>query len=286
MTKTRGIVEAGAEYRVPVGLFQGMTLESVSGPAFEITEDGQPVQPGHTFGAGVVVVRRTADGNSDDSGFVLAEPGDGTGGGEAGRGIATMTISGGNLTGTYTDGTAWDAGTLPVGPAGPQGPKGDPGTAATVTVGTVTTLAAGAQATVTNSGTSSAAVFNFGIPKGADGTGGGDDTSLGGTALSGTASSAGNLDITSPYVLQRISKIATSAPCTVAVYASASDRTADAGRITSTPNSISDLSVAPVVQATTVQGAMEVAAERGFTGSALYLYVSASTTVTLEVRPL
>lgn len=57
-----------------------------------------------------------------------------------------------------------------------QGEKGDPGDAATVTVGTVTTLPAGSQATVTNSGTTSAAVFNFGIPKGADGTGVGDMT--------------------------------------------------------------------------------------------------------------
>jgi hypothetical protein len=35
----------------------------------------------------------------------------------------------------------------------------------------VTTLAAGLSATVTNVGTSTAAVFNFGIPRGADGTG-------------------------------------------------------------------------------------------------------------------
>lgn len=42
-----------------------------------------------------------------------------------------------------------------------------------VTVGTVTTLAAGSPATVTNSGTDQAVVLNFGIPKGADGTGGG-----------------------------------------------------------------------------------------------------------------
>lgn len=57
-----------------------------------------------------------------------------------------------------------------------KGSKGDPGTAATVAVGTVTTLPAGSSATVTNSGTSSAAVFNFGIPKGTDGTGSGDMT--------------------------------------------------------------------------------------------------------------
>lgn len=49
--------------------------------------------------------------------------------------------------------------------------KGDKGDAATITVGTTTTLPAGSQATVTNVGTSSNAVLNFGIPKGADGTG-------------------------------------------------------------------------------------------------------------------
>lgn len=57
------------------------------------------------------------------------------------------------------------------GPTGPQGPQGD---AATIAVGTVQTLPAGSSATVTNSGTSEAAVFNFGIPKGQDGTGSGD----------------------------------------------------------------------------------------------------------------
>lgn len=47
-----------------------------------------------------------------------------------------------------------------------KGEKGDPGQAATITIGTTTTLPAGSSATVTNTGTSSAAVFNFGIPSG------------------------------------------------------------------------------------------------------------------------
>lgn len=46
---------------------------------------------------------------------------------------------------------------------------GVPGQAATITIGSTITLPAGSQATVTNSGTSSEAVFNFGIPKGEDG---------------------------------------------------------------------------------------------------------------------
>lgn len=52
-----------------------------------------------------------------------------------------------------------------------SGTQGVAGTAATITVGTVTTLAAGASATVTNGGSSSAATLNFGIPAGAAGQG-------------------------------------------------------------------------------------------------------------------
>ena len=54
-----------------------------------------------------------------------------------------------------------------------KGDEGDPsevpGPAATVAVGTVTTVAAGEPATVTNVGTSGAAVFDFEIPQGEDG---------------------------------------------------------------------------------------------------------------------
>jgi len=52
------------------------------------------------------------------------------------------------------------------------GPKGDAGNAATVAVGTTTTGAAGSSASVTNSGTTSAAVFNFTIPRGDTGAAG------------------------------------------------------------------------------------------------------------------
>ena len=58
------------------------------------------------------------------------------------------------------------------GSQGPQGPKGDTGAdgkAATISVGTVTTGSAGTSASVTNSGTSSAAILNFTIPQGAKG---------------------------------------------------------------------------------------------------------------------
>jgi hypothetical protein len=57
----------------------------------------------------------------------------------------------------------------PQGPAGTNGTNGTNGAAATIAVGSTTTLSAGANATVTNSGTSSAAVFNFAIPRGPQG---------------------------------------------------------------------------------------------------------------------
>ena len=59
--------------------------------------------------------------------------------------------------------------TIPKGDEGEKGDQGNPGTdgaAATVTVGTTTTGAAGTSAQVTNSGTTSAAEFNFTIPRG------------------------------------------------------------------------------------------------------------------------
>lgn len=59
---------------------------------------------------------------------------------------------------------------IPAGPSGSPGSPGSPGAAATITVGTTNTLAPGASAVVANAGTPSAAIFNFGIPAGQNGT--------------------------------------------------------------------------------------------------------------------
>jgi hypothetical protein len=59
------------------------------------------------------------------------------------------------------------------GSTGATGAAGAAGSAATISIGTVTTGAAGSSAVVTNAGTTSAAVLNFTIPRGADGSGGG-----------------------------------------------------------------------------------------------------------------
>ena len=76
------------------------------------------------------------------------------------------------------------------GQAGAPGTAGAPGAAATVTVGTTTTGEAGTEATVTNSGTTSAAVLNFTIPRGAKG----DKGDTGNTGPAGTTTFAGLTD--------------------------------------------------------------------------------------------
>ena len=73
----------------------------------------------------------------------------------------SLTVTG-NLTAPATDGEG--------------GSSGEAGTAATIEVGTVTTGEAGSSASVTNSGTTSAAVFDFIIPRGDKGEKG--DTGL------------------------------------------------------------------------------------------------------------
>ena len=66
--------------------------------------------------------------------------------------------------------------------AGSLGPSGPTGAAATVTIGTIATGDAGSQATVTNTGTSTAAVLNFTIPQGATGPAGSGGGGGGGTS--------------------------------------------------------------------------------------------------------
>ena len=67
---------------------------------------------------------------------------------------------------------SWDI--LSIGTQGIKGDKGEDGKAATIAVGTVTTGEAGTEASVTNSGTDSAAVFDFVIPQGKAGAKGAD----------------------------------------------------------------------------------------------------------------
>ena len=86
------------------------------------------------------------------------------------------------------------------GPRGPQGEKGADGAAATITVGTVTS---GAAASVTNSGTTSAAVFDFVLPKGDKGEKG-DTGEQGPQGETGATGPAGATGATGPQGIQGI----------------------------------------------------------------------------------
>lgn len=60
---------------------------------------------------------------------------------------------------------------LPIGLTGGKGDKGDPGQNATIQVGTVTMAAPGTSPSILNSGTATAAVLDFVLPKGDTGVG-------------------------------------------------------------------------------------------------------------------
>lgn len=90
-----------------------------------------------------------------------------------------------------SNGTSWvsDQGvTGATGPAGANGTNGTNGTAATVSLGTVSTGVPGSNVIITNSGTSSAALFNFTIPRG----------DVGATGATGPAGPSGAASIGSP----------------------------------------------------------------------------------------
>jgi microcystin-dependent protein len=139
-------VAAGSTTTLPAGSSATVTNSGTSSAA--VFDFGIP--KGDTGAAG-------ADGADGADGFspiaTVSKAGD----------TATISITdlNGTTTATITDGTD--------------------GAAATIAAGTTTTLAAGSNATVTNSGTSSAAVFDFGIPRGADGNDGAAATIAAGT---------------------------------------------------------------------------------------------------------
>jgi hypothetical protein len=88
----------------------------------------------------------------------------------------------------------------PTGATGSQGNQGPSGSAATIAVGTTTTGAPGSNASVTNSGSSSAAVFNFAIPTGQTGPTGtqGAQGPAGATGSQGPQGPAGNTGAQGP----------------------------------------------------------------------------------------
>lgn len=93
--------------------------------------------------------------------------------------------------------------TGPAGADGADGADGTDGAAATIAVGTTTTGAAGSSASVVNSGTSSAAIFDFTIPRGDTGATGsqgptGNTGATGATGPQGPQGDAGPTGATGP----------------------------------------------------------------------------------------
>jgi len=101
-----------------------------------------------------------------------------------------------------------------VGVSGPQGPQGDTGAAATIAVGTKTTGAAGSSVNVVNSGTSSAAVFDFTIPRGDTGATGDWSTAQ---TLNPQSGNSYTIASTDPGKLVTFSGAGTGTPATVTV---------------------------------------------------------------------
>jgi hypothetical protein len=116
--------------------------------------------------------------------------------------IATVSNSSAEPDTNSGNGGAWSL-LAQAGGVGPAGPSGPGGAAATVTVGTVNTGAAGTSASVTNVGSSTAAVLNFTIPQGAAGSGGGSGSGstsgISGAAMSHVEPSGGTPGLTPEY---------------------------------------------------------------------------------------
>ena len=101
---------------------------------------------------------------------------------------------------------------IPRGDTGATGATGSTGAAATVAAGTTTTGAAGSSASVTNSGTTSAAVFDFTIPRGNTGATG----ATGSTGATGAAATiaAGTTTTLSPGTSATVTNVGTSSAAT------------------------------------------------------------------------
>jgi hypothetical protein len=149
-------------------------------------------QDNTTINAGSVIGPKGDKGNTGDKG----DTGDTGIQGPAGLAVTNAAVNGsGRLIVTRSDSSIIDAGYVigPKGDKGNTGDKGDTGNTGTVEIGTVTTGAAGGSASVTNSGTSTAATLNFSIPQGAKGDTGTAATIAVGSVTTGAAGSAASV---------------------------------------------------------------------------------------------
>lgn len=183
------VVQDGITKKVAASVFQS----GIVGPAGPAGPQGPQGLPG-TPGAQGPVGPQGPGGPQGDTGATGATGAPGPGGPQGIQGVpgpsgatgAAATVDAGSTitTGPGTSALVSNVGTTSAavfnfsiprgdtgatGDTGPQGATGAPGTAATIAAGTTTTLAPGSSATVVNTGTSNAAVFDFGIPQGLTG---------------------------------------------------------------------------------------------------------------------
>ena len=126
--------------------------------------------------------------------FTIPQGDTGTTGTAATIAVGTVTTGAAGSSATVVNGGSSSAATfnfaIPRGDTGATGSTGATGTAATIAAGTATGLSVGASPTVTNSGSSSAATFDFGIPVGATGATGSAATIAVGSVTTGAAGSS------------------------------------------------------------------------------------------------
>ena len=179
-----------------------ITITDVSGTTTADITNGTDGVDGQDGQAATITVGSTTTGQAGTSASVTnsgtssaaildfiipkGDKGDTGNTGATGNGISSITkTSTSGLVDTYTiDYTNGNDTTFDV-TNGKDGTNGQDGAAATIAVGTVSTGAAGSSATVVNSGTSSAAVFDFTIPKGDKGNTG--DTGPQGVSVTGVS---------------------------------------------------------------------------------------------------
>jgi len=169
----------------------GTVITGAPGTNAAVVNTGTATNPNLIF-----TIPRGATGNTGATGATGAT-------GPTGATGAAATIAAGTTTtgaaGTYatvtnvgTSGAAIFNFVIPrgdtgaTGATGAQGIQGNPGAAATIAVGTTSTGSPGSTASVNNTGTSSAAVFNFSIPRGDTGATGPAGAAGAGVATGGT----------------------------------------------------------------------------------------------------
>jgi hypothetical protein len=174
-------------FRFLWGLFSDIQTLQASGGGGTVGPPGPQGPPGPTGPAGTAATVTTGTTTTGSPGT----PANVTNSGTSSAAVFNFTIPEGIQGATGSQG-----------PQGNPGATGSPGAAATIAAGTTTTLAPGSSATVTNSGSSSAAVFNFGIPQGVQGATGpqGPNWLVGPGLALNTATTPNTVDVATPYL--------------------------------------------------------------------------------------